>query len=99
MLIHQLKRVCILIKCTFSTSILYFIVLDLCVNGYGGNINVGSFYGQFIEVNSENSSIDLSKCQCEKISLKTSKGNIICRNVTQAGNIELLIRESGVTIK
>ncbi|KRT80056.1 hypothetical protein AMK59_7896, partial [Oryctes borbonicus] len=65
------------------------------IEGGNGNINVGSFYGKYIKVNSEKGHINLAKSQCESISLCSGNGDITCRDVVQAGDITLKIRNFG----
>ncbi|KAI4459134.1 putative adhesin [Holotrichia oblita] len=59
------------------------------------NINIGNFYGKYIKANTKNGHINLAKSQCEEISLITDNGDIVCKDVTQAGDITLKIQNSG----
>ncbi|GJQ84457.1 hypothetical protein Trydic_g15667 [Trypoxylus dichotomus] len=68
---------------------------NIDIEGCNGDIDVGSFYGKYIKVNSKEGQIKLAKCQCESVHLSSDNGNIVCKDVVQAGDIKLKIRNFG----
>lgn len=80
--------------CVFCYTYM-LIILDVHIEG-DNNINIGNFYGKYIKAYTKHGHINLAKSQCEIIRLITDNGDIVCKDVIQAGDITLKIQNSGV---